>query len=259
MEGPRATLDEVDGVLADLVEICGKHVLNQNDDAIILEPYVPFLPERGLPEKWNRVLVLGEAQNLSSTYDHYVQRLLGSTARDRILRHYWEPRIHVKPWDDGTLKLAMSAAFGCGAERFAVSNAVFWSIKTQDGNNKTPRTNLQKKSEALWKEMLPMLDPTHVVTTGKVASRLVAKVRAELGARWVHVELSSASPLYLARQAAEVDEHELLGQYPQVAGVVQAHPEYVDRYRRNRIYFASEAVRAVEVSGRNSPMLSESE
>lgn len=233
------------GMLKALVDICDRHPLDQSVDAIIREPYVPFIPERGHPGAWNRVLVLGEAQNLSATYDHYVQRLLNGSPRERILRLYWEPQIHVKPWDDGTLKLAMSAAFGCEAENFAVSNAVMWSTKKQGGTNETPREGLRERSAEIWKAMLPILDPTHVVTTGRVASDLMARIKTETGARWVHVRLCSASSLYLARKAATVNENALLEQFPEVAEVVQQHPEYVAKFRRNRIYFAVEAVRAV--------------
>jgi hypothetical protein len=235
----------VTGVLQNLVDICNTHTLDQRFDAIIREPYVPFLPERGRPGSWNRVLVLGEAQNLSSTYDHYVKRLLDGSPRERILRLYWESEIHVKPWDDGTLKLAMAAAFGCEAERFAVSNAVMWSTKQQEGNNETPGAELQDRSREIWNAMLPLLDPTHIVTTGRVAGDVMARVKANRGARWTHVRLCSASPLFLARQAADVDEADLLRRFPEVADCLSRHPEYVASYKRNRIYFASEAVSAV--------------
>lgn len=233
------------GTLGELVEICRQHTLDGHHQAVIPEPYVPFLPDRGHQGTWNRILVLGEAQNLSSRYDHYVQRLLNASQRERILRLYWEPQIHVKPWDDGTLKLAMSAAFDFEPERFAVSNAVMWSTKKLEGNNDTPGAALQERSGAIWKLMLPLLEPTHIVTTGRVAGDLVARVKLELGARWRHVRLPSASPRYLARQAAHVDVEEVLRRFPTVAEVAGRHPEYVVNYRRNRIYFASEAVRAV--------------
>jgi hypothetical protein len=237
-------------LIDDLVTICHRYVLNACDAAVIAEPYVPFIPDRGYPGRWNRVLVLGEAQNLSDTIDSYVRRLRASSPTERIHRLYWEREIHVKPWDDGTLKLAMSAAFGSHAERFAVSNAVLWSTKTLAGNNETPRASLQARSQELWKEILPLLDPTHVVTTGKVARELMARVRVELRGQWVHVPLCSASPRYLAGRAAKANETEIFRLSPRLAEAVRTNPEYIEKYRKNRIYFAFEAIQAVDAGGR---------
>ncbi|MDO8630808.1 MAG: hypothetical protein Q7R41_09965 [Phycisphaerales bacterium] len=233
-------------LLDELIRICRAHVLAASDGVVIEEPYAPFLPELGRPGSWNRVLVFGEAQNLSSTYDAYVRRLLASPANQRILRLYWEPEVHVRPWDDGTLKLAMSAAFDSEPERFAVSNAVLWSTVKGPQHNETPPGALRNKSAEVWQELLPILDPAHVVTTGTVARNLIAAIKAELGAPWVHVPLCSASPRYLAGQAAKAVESELLRQFPSVADVVRAHPENVAKYRRNKIYFACRAVGAVK-------------
>jgi len=44
----------VTGMLEELVRICSRHVLDPSETAIIREPYVPFLPERGSSGKWTR-------------------------------------------------------------------------------------------------------------------------------------------------------------------------------------------------------------
>lgn len=235
-------------LLDDLVRICASHILTGSDAAVVREPYAPFLPDAD--GSWNRVLVLGEAQNLSTTYDSYVRRLRETDAEKRIRRLYWEPELHVRPWDEGTLKLAMSAAFDSRPERFAVSNAVLWSTVQASSRNQTPPETLRAKSAEVWKEMLPLLEPTHVVTTGTVARQLIAGLKVNLAAGWTHIPLCSASNQYLAGRAARVTESQLLARFPRLSAELRAHPEYVTKYRRNRIYFAAEAVAAVQLSGR---------
>src|SRR5262249_47631018 len=144
---------------------------------------------------WNKVLVLGEAQNLSQTYSPYVNRLKASSPDARILRHYQDHVLHVRPWDDGTLKLAMCAVFGGDADRFAVSNAVLWSHGTDEGRNASPDEILQSKSVEVWNRFLLELVPDHVVTTGKIAGAVIAAVKRRQNKTWKHWQLPSASPL----------------------------------------------------------------
>lgn len=240
--------DEQVEMLNDLVELCRRHVL-ATGDAIIPEPYLPFIPGRGGSGAWNGILVLAESQNLSDTYGLYRRRLLAASPDERIHRLYWEPQVHIKPWDDGSLKLAVSAAFETNPESFAVSNAVMWSIKTTGGSNKTPDKRLQDSSVDLWKAMLPILAPTQIVTTGAVAGNLMARVKGELSASWEHIRLCSASPMHLNRQTGKLDVGDCLRRHPEIRALLEIHPEYVTKYRKNKIYFAAEAIKAVRPNG----------
>ena len=64
---------------------------------------------------------------------------------DRIQRLKEDPTtkgIGVQPWDDGSLKLAVEAALDLRVDETAVSNAVLWSITTEDGENANPTLEL---------------------------------------------------------------------------------------------------------------------
>ena len=82
--------------------MCKKHVMADSEIVVIREPYIPYIPNN-----WNRVLVLAESQNLSSSNEGYVQHLNSLTANERMNRLGFEgDDIGVYPWDDGSLKLA---------------------------------------------------------------------------------------------------------------------------------------------------------
>ena len=74
---------------------------------VIDEPYAPYIPPR-----WNGRLVVAEAQNLAGDTE-YVRRLKAATPEDRISRLHRSASEHlgIGPWDDGTLKLAVTAAW----------------------------------------------------------------------------------------------------------------------------------------------------
>ena len=44
-----------------MIQVCKRHILPQHVHAVVPEPYIPYIPD-----KWNAMLVLAEAQNLSS-------------------------------------------------------------------------------------------------------------------------------------------------------------------------------------------------
>src|SRR5687767_623342 len=90
-----------------LVEVARKHILPSDTPVVFQEPYVPYVPDN-----WNRVLLLAEAQNLSDSSKDYVAYLRARTQDERICRLGGSNDIGVWPWDDGSLKLAIEAAFG---------------------------------------------------------------------------------------------------------------------------------------------------
>jgi hypothetical protein len=63
----------------ELISICENHTLPLTINAVVKEPYIPYLPE-----KWNRILVVAEAQNLSDT--NYVNGLINAPIETRIRR-----------------------------------------------------------------------------------------------------------------------------------------------------------------------------
>ncbi|MGC4122840.1 MAG: hypothetical protein QM765_51365 [Myxococcales bacterium] len=117
-------------------------------------PYVPYLPKR-----WNRTLVVAEAQNLSATNAAYRTKLLMNDVRGQIRRLGSSAGdVGVGPWDDGSLKLAVEAAFGHDPEACGVSNAVLWSQVDGKDSNKTQEDGLVEESIRVWSEMLPELE-----------------------------------------------------------------------------------------------------
>jgi hypothetical protein len=131
-------------LINELVAICERHVCSL-DDVVFSESYVPYVPDQ-----WNRVLVVAEAQNLSKKNAEY-KEMLGNlkTSRDRILRLQPAQQrlllcpkgsIGGQPWDDGILPLAIEAALkDVDPEHVAVSNAVPWSLVTPADTNASPR------------------------------------------------------------------------------------------------------------------------
>ena len=88
------------------IQVCQKHTLPEEVDVVIREPYLPYVPEN-----WNGLLVLAEAQNLSKTNEEYVSELRGMSSDDLYFRLSDPADLGIMPWDDGSLKLAVEAAF----------------------------------------------------------------------------------------------------------------------------------------------------
>ena len=210
------------------------------DDVVIAEPYIPYVPS-----DWNRLLVLAESQNLSAGSQDYVDALrkLDSTGRmTRLGRRELagDGYVGVAPWDDGPLKLAVEAGFGAAAERTAVSNAVLWSRRhTETQANVNPDGRLKKRSSRLWRRMLEVLAPEKVIVSGNVAY----DVTREAGwhdERTARLRLPSRTAM--SRISGMFDENDLLRRYPEVYRVASEHPEWIETYRRNGIFFACHAV-----------------
>ena len=107
-----------------LIRICARHALPCTSKATVPEPYIPFVPK-----KWNGTLVLAEAQNHAGAEKSYLRWLRNLSPRRRLERLYLNrDYVGVKPWDDGTLKFAVEAAFKLSANEISISNAVLWSL-----------------------------------------------------------------------------------------------------------------------------------
>ena len=150
---------------SELIEICHRHLVPLTIPAIVREPYIPFVPET-----WNGVLVLGEAQHLGKKNLNYRMRLLDADQLTRLTRLRLENgALGISPWDDGTLRFAVEAALGLLAEECAVSNAVPWSQVNENDDNANPSRELIKLAARFWEEMLPALAPARVIACGGIA------------------------------------------------------------------------------------------
>ncbi len=218
-----------------LIKACKKHVIADPENVVIREPYIPYLPNN-----WNKVLILAESQNLSSSNKGYVQSLNSLTATERMNRlGRGGDGIGVYPWDDGSLKLAIEAAFGIVAEETAVSNAVLWSQQGHSNQNINPAHDLQSRSSELWAEMLELLKPDLVICSGNIANSVIANTR------WSGniIKLRLPSKTAMSRVSGIFDESDLLQRYPEVEAILDLHPEWASgSYRRNKIFFACHAV-----------------
>lgn len=181
----------------ELLAVC-RRFSHSGEGVEVEEPYIPFVPE-----DWNNILLLSEAQNLSGSYDSYVESIQNATDEVKWLRLYPEARktlygvsqnIGVGPWDDGVLKLAASSVWGHQPERFAVGNAVLWSA-ANGRKNVRPSQQARELSSAIWAEFLAILRPRIVVAVGKIAREVIESARGRLEGQAVCVvRWISASP-----------------------------------------------------------------
>jgi hypothetical protein len=206
-----------DDLIDKLAVICEEHACPNG--VVFSESYVPYIPD-----DWNRVLVLAEAQNLSEKNPEnaeYRKRLSElKLSRDRILRLQpkqlqelrrkdgidpppWDG-IGVQPWDDGLLPLAVATALkDVDPKRVAVSNAVPWSRKTGTGANARPTHDLQERATLFWQEILACMRPSHIVAAGAVARKVMKSADVKLTI-W-----GSPSPRVLSVLSDSVNREEL--------------------------------------------------
>jgi hypothetical protein len=199
-----------------LLAICSRYA-GGPQGMVVEEPYIPFVPEQ-----WNGVLIVSEAQNLAHGFNDYVDRLRGRSPEEKMLRLYPEVRralypgddrrsgeLGVAPWDDGPLQLAASAVWDQQPSVFAVANAVLWSEATAGGANARPAA-AREPSGAIWSEFLAVLKPNVTVAVGRVAYDLLQGVGAE-PVRWL-----SASPRVGTILSRLGESSELMRRFPEV-------------------------------------------
>lgn len=228
-----------------LSEICRRHILPIAYDirpyyVVVPEPYVPFIPNN-----WNGVLVLAEAQNLSKGSPD-VEWLTSATSDEKIFRLGRDGRIAIQPWEDGSLKLAVEAALGIRADWTAVSNAVPWSLVDEKGNNKNPTPEVINPSKILWSELLHALKPEHIVTAGAIARRVITGAIEKCDYKPICTAWPLPSPRLFSPISQTIDEAELMRRFPEVAKVLGQNPDWVKTRRPNKILFACLAVAAVK-------------
>ena len=237
-------MSDAERLIAELVTICSRHVYSGSADVVVPEPYAPFVPS-----EWNRTLIVAESQNLAGA-SPYLTRVVASSPDERIRRLYWEPSIGlgIGPWDDGTIKLAAAAVWpDSPATTYALSNAVLWSQRSAEGRNMNPEEALWGPSRAAWMDLLMALVPERIVTIGAIAARVMEGLSAVPMVRW-----ASASPQLLSRMAVMFDEADLLGRFPEVKVALDRHPEWAEKYHRNKVFYACHAVSTTRGSIRRS-------
>lgn len=231
----RATLREPPS-RSRMLDVCRKHV-REDLGSVFPEPYIPYLPAT-----WNGLLVLAEAQNLSASNRGYVDELRARRAAHPealLTRLGGEEGVGVGPWDDGVLKLAVEAALGVDAAQTAVSNAVPWSRLETPSRNIGPDKDVEAFAVEFWKELLPIIAPSEIVTAGKVA-KLVIRRALPKSQRGRQVWWRLPSPNMLSRVSGMFDRSDLLSRYPEVAEVLVRQPDWGPRL--NDVFYACHAV-----------------
>lgn len=213
-----------------LHRICERHILPESLGAVFAETYYPHLPE-----KWNGILVLAEAQNLADSKSAYVRYLAALSPDDRIRRLNLGDGQGVMPWRDGSLPLGLAALLPDEPmEAYAVSNAVPWSLQEAPGRNANPNKALIEKARLFWTEIFPELKPQLVVASGAIARDVVATT---FDGPVLHIRLPS--PNAMARVASLFDPDDLLRRYPEVAQALDRLPWIKElSYLHNKIFFA---------------------
>lgn len=235
--------------LNELLDACARHTLSEQDaeeianevdkrgrsgPIVIREAYIPYIP---LQWNENGCLVLAESQNLANTND--IQKLRILTPQRRMNR--LSDGLGVGPWDDGSLPCAIEAAFHLNSCETAVSNAVPWSRTTPDGRqNLNPSRTMKDKAVRFWEDLLPLINPTHIITAGNVAEDVIK--RADPARRYCRKNIRLPSRLAMSQKSGMFDVDDLLRRYPKVQQVVQDKPEWFQTYKRNKVFFACHVV-----------------
>lgn len=194
--------------LSRLIKVCEKHNLPTRFRSVIPESYAPLIPQN-----WNGILILAEAQNLSKRSQEYRVKLRTLSKRDRILRLYlniFPDGVGIQPWDNGALKLAALAMFPKESlEGFAVSNAVPWSLVKSNDSNKNPTDSIEKRARDFWIELLPILKPKRIICAGRVAARVI-------GPQASATMLRLPAPHFINGLSDLFNHRDLLNRYPEV-------------------------------------------
>jgi hypothetical protein len=222
-------------LINELVNVCKQFLLPNDGSVVIEESYIPYIPEQ-----WNKILVLAESQNLSASNCQYVKTLLSMSQEGRIRRLGASPDyVGVYPWDDGSIKLAVEAAFQVDSSRVAVSNAVLWSQRGKNEENKNPDIDLQGRSSKIWSELLCILKPEKIICCGKIAQSVIAKTNWE--GEVINLRLPAKTAM--SRVSGMFNEADLLKRYPEVEKVLNQNPSLIrDGFQRNKIFYACHAI-----------------
>ena len=158
-----------------LKQICQNFALSENVKVIERTPYIPYIPEN-----WNGVLVVAEAQNI--TEDDYrdcseEQKICRLYPNRDCLQNYEIsgsfPKLDVKPWNDGSIPLALKASLELNLFETAVGNSCFWSIRNGEANE-NPNEDMRNQSRILWQQMWDVLKErcSKVICCGNIAKEI---------------------------------------------------------------------------------------
>ena len=222
-----------------LIEICESKMLDGSQGAIFPEPYIPYIPD-----KWNGVLVLAEAQNLAKSNDNYVATLKNYDKRKKIERLYHavktENRVRIQPWDDGSLQLAVEV-LNEEPDKTAVSNSVMWSLRNKNGANKTPTAELKKNSRAIWTKLLKEMNPKIILTAGAVARSVIQPI-------WSlekQVNLRSSSPVAMAVLAGRTASKEVDSTRETINRLKKKYPDWFKKHSRFKELYIWHTIKTV--------------
>lgn len=212
-----------------------KHELKA-ESPIIENPYAPYVPT-----KWNKTLVLAEAQNLSMNHESYVAQLKSYDFPNQAFRLKDPSDLGILPWDDHSLKLAIEVGMEADHREVAVSNACFWSQRKKDGNNANPSEKLQQLSSMLWNELVILIKPKVIITIGKISKNIIEQTTLN---EIKHVNLCHPSSNYLSRFSGLITEETILERFPEVKRIDFKYPEWMQNgnYRQNKLFYAVHAL-----------------
>lgn len=225
-----------------LVKECLNYGAYQGTTEVVVDiPYIPYIPEN-----WNGILVVAEAQNLN------IGDYANCSDVQKICRLYPDydgsksyaiegpfPKMDVKPWEDGSIPLALKAALGLNPYEIAVCNACLWSRRV--GNrNKNPNNEMLVRSKDLWEDMWTDLDSyvTKVVCCGTKALSVFDFAGEKLK------ELRHPSPNAMSRISGMFKIDDLLNRYPEVETAYQElrTDDILETCKQNKVFFACHAV-----------------
>lgn len=226
-----------------LVKICLDYGVYQGSTEVVVDfPYIPYVPEN-----WNGVLVVAEAQNLN------VGAYANCSDEQKICRLYPNydktqsyavngpfPILDVKPWEDGSIPLALKAALDLNPYKTAVCNACLWSLRL--GNkNENPNDEMQNQSGTLWKKMWDILKTyvQKIVCCGGIAWSIFDFVEDDRKDRLCHPSKKLLNPI-----SGMLKEEDLLKFYPDVKSAYDElkYEQYGINHKQNKIFYASHAV-----------------
>lgn len=219
-----------------LIEICQSYGAYKGSTKIVVDtPYIPYIPDN-----WNGVLVLAEAQNLSiDDYKDFeeLKKICRLYPDQDDSKNYDDScpysNLQIQPWQDGSIPLALKAALNLDPYQTAVCNACLWSLR-ENGKNVNPNDEMQRLSRALWQEMWKELcgDIKRVICCGSIAKSIFNFAEPDC--------LRLSSPNALSRVSGMFTEEDLFERYPEVKEVFAHFKD--SAYRRNKIFYACHAV-----------------
>jgi len=209
-------------------------------------PYAPYIPD-----KWNKILVLGTTQKINTRNNgdkEYRQSLLDVSDENMIFRLgnsrvtcvESDEQIGVEDWDNGFLKIAMLSGFpGSKLSEFGVSNAIPWELSRVD---KERNNFLQFKSINFWKSIFHLIKPKCVISTGRFGHHTILLCYPrEMKFKYFNL---------LSPQAPNIafnlfDEEDLYFRYPEIRLAMEKNSKIIKRSdpRWGRfVFFSAHAV-----------------